>query len=72
VAEEEVVVHRVRDDLGYISVRELDKGVMLALASALIAREAEASDFTELGKVGAHLVFVETVGDAAEVDNAGD
>lgn len=72
MAEEEVVVHGVRSDPGYVSVRELDEGVVLALAGALVAREAEASDFAELGKVGAHLVFIEAVRDAAEVDDAGD
>jgi len=72
VAEEEVVAHRVRDDLGNVSVRELDEGVMLALAGALVAREAEASNFAKLGKIGTHLVFVEAVGDAAKVDDAGD
>lgn len=71
VAKQQVVVHGLGNDLGGALLLKLDKGKVLAGARLLVARQAQAGDGAELRKVLAHLVLVETVGDATNVDDAG-
>ncbi|KAI6773404.1 hypothetical protein HG531_000253 [Fusarium graminearum] len=71
VAEQEVVVHSLGDNLGGRGLGELDKGVVLAGTGLFVSRESQRNNGTELLKVLSHLVLVETVGDATDVDNAG-
>ena len=68
VSEEEVVVHCFGDDFGDGKGGEFDEGVVLGGAGGFVAGEAEAGDGAELGEVGAHLGFVEAVGDAPDVE----
>ncbi len=71
VAKQQVVVHGLGDDLGGALLVKLDKGKVLAGARLLVARQAQAGNGAKLRKVLAHLVLVETVGDTANVDDAG-
>ena len=61
---EEIIVHGRGDDGGDAFRGEFDKGVVFGGAGAAVAGEAEAEDGAELGKVGAHFMLVEAVGDA--------
>ena len=70
VAEQEVVVHGLGDDFGGAGFGKLDKGEVLAGAGLLVATQSETADVAELRKVLFHLVLVETVGDAADVDDS--
>lgn len=71
VAKQQVVVHGLSDNLGGALLFKLDKGKVLACARLLVARQAQAGNGAELRKVLAHLVLVESVGDTANVDDAG-
>lgn len=70
MAEQEVVVHGLGDDFGGAGFGKLDKGEVLAGAGLLVATQAQTADVAELRKVLLHLVLVETVGDAADVDDS--
>ena len=65
MAEHDVVVHGVGDDLGHLGRGELEEGEVLGGAGFAAAREAHVVDGAELAEVGAHFVFVEAVGDAS-------
>jgi len=88
MSHQQVVVHRLRNDLGDGRRLELDESIVLRLACLytisvhrtkdvvseqtypLVPREAKPRYLTKLGKICAHLILVETVGNAAEKDHA--
>ncbi len=71
VAEEDVVVHRIGDNLGDLGVGEADEGVVLRVAGLLVPGQSQLLDLAELLEELLHLVLEEAVGDAAEVDDVG-
>lgn len=66
MTEHEVVVHRSCNNASNFLGTKFDKSVMFRGTAFLIAGKAKACNISKLGKVGFHLVFVETVGNAAE------
>jgi hypothetical protein len=69
VAEEEVIVHRVHNDLRNFHMLELNERVVLGFARLLVSRQTQTRNFAKLGKVSAHLVLVKAVGNTANVDH---
>ncbi|KAI6777069.1 hypothetical protein HG530_001014 [Fusarium avenaceum] len=69
VAEKKVVVHGLGHNLSSSSIGKLNEGVVLAGTGLLVSRKSQSNNGTELLKVLSHLVLVETVGNATNVDN---
>lgn len=67
---EQVVVHRLLDDLGNFRTDEFNESVVLCFAGPTVTAQTETRDGTELGEVLAHLGLVEPVRDASYVEHA--
>jgi len=65
MAVHQIVVHSLGDNLSNSDGGEFHECIVLGPAGETVARETKTGNLAELGEVGAHLVLVETVGDAS-------
>lgn len=70
MAEEQVVVHGLGDDLGDLTVLEFEESEMLGGTSFLVARYTETGDLAELAKVAMEFFLVEPVRESTDVKGA--
>lgn len=66
MSKHEIIVHCLGYEFGYRGRLEFKKSVVTGCAGAFVAGQSQARNGAELGKVLAHLVFIETMGDTAD------